>query len=184
MVCWESAKGTRCVGESTLGHPRSTSSQPKVVWQAHCRRADGYAPIQLFAIWAHVDSPAEYIEQVHLLLDIIERTPVPSNAVMAGDLNSNAKWDRDYGSKSHCVAVERLLKLGFKSAYHEFFKCLQGAEEHPTFWLTKNKNRSYHTDYIFLSRSLSPKCKKVELGACDEWLGFSDHAPLLVELDA
>ena len=103
--------------------------------------------------------------------------------IIAGDLNSNKKWDEDYGIKSHTIAVERMLKLGLESAYHEFFGCSQGAERHPTFWLTKNKDRHYHTDYVFLSRSLLSKRKKVEVGSCDEWLSFSDHAPLLVELD-
>jgi len=52
----------------------------------------------LFPVWACEDksSGTEYIEQVHLLLDIIQLTPLAPCAIFAGDFNSNAKWDGGY----------------------------------------------------------------------------------------
>jgi exodeoxyribonuclease-3 len=147
---------------------------------------DGPASIELFAVWACMGkSPAvEYIEQVHLLLDIIERSPLSPFTIVAGDFNSNSRWDSDYGIKTnHSVAVERFRKLGMESAYHKFFGTPQGAERHPTLWLRKNKDNPYHVDYVFLSRQLSPKLRGVVVGGCDDSLPSSDHAPVLVELD-
>ncbi len=146
---------------------------------------DGPASIELFPVWACMSKhPAtQYVEQVHLLLDTIEQTPLSPFAIVAGDFNSNSRWDSDYGTQSHSAAVERFRKLGMKSAYHEFSGEPQGAERHPTFWFRKNKCTVYHIDYAFLSRSLLPKLRNVEVGCCDDWLSFSDHAPVLVELD-
>jgi exonuclease III len=148
---------------------------------------DGPSSIELFPVWAHKSkSPAvEYIEQVHLLLDVIEQTPTAPFTIVAGDFNSNSRWDSDYGTKTnHSAAVERFRKLGMESAYHVFSGIRQGSERrHPTLWFRKSKNTAYHIDYVFLSRRLLSKLKRVVVGRCDDWLSLSDHAPVLVELD-
>lgn len=147
---------------------------------------DGPSSIELFPVWAHMDrKPAvEYIEQVHLLLDIIEHTPLSQFTIVAGDFNSNKKWDGDYGLKNHSAAVDRFRKLGLESAYHVFSGVSQGAEQrHPTHWNMKKKDRAYHVDYAFLSRPLLSRLKNVVVGSCDDWLSLSDHAPVLVELN-
>jgi exodeoxyribonuclease-3 len=146
---------------------------------------DGPASIQLFPVWAHHDksSGIAYIEQVHLLLDSIERSSLSPYTIVAGDFNSNSYWDREYRLKSHTAAVSRFRKLGLESAYHEFFGDTQGAKRHPTLWFRKNRNNPYHVDYVFMSRPLLSKLKTVVVGHCDDWLSSSDHAPVLVELD-
>jgi exodeoxyribonuclease-3 len=178
-------KGLAVLAKAPWAIRGSQTLSPKWSGKLTLQGPASIVPIELFPVWAHVDkqSTVEYIEQVHLLLDIIEQRSVSPFTIIAGDLNSNTKWDRDYGIKSHTAAVERLLELGLESAYHKTFACAQGTEQHPTFWLTKNKNRPYHTDYVFLSGSLLSKCKKVEVGGCDQWLSLSDHAPVFVELD-
>jgi exonuclease III len=146
---------------------------------------DGPASIELFPVWAHMSkSPSkEYIEQVHLLLDIIEQAPLSPFTIVAGDFNSNSIWDSSYRLYNHIAAVGRFRKLGLESAYHQFFGDSQGAERHPTLWLRKNKDSPYHIDYAFLSRSLLSILRNVVVGPRDDWLSFSDHTPVLVELD-
>lgn len=146
----------------------------------------GPASIDLFPVWACANkSPAtEYVEQVHLLLDTIEQTPLSPFTIVAGDFNSNSKWDSGYDiKKNHSAAVERFRKLGMESAYHVFFGIPQGEERHPTHWNMKKKNAAYHIDYAFLSRQLLPKLSGVAVGGRDDWLSLSDHAFVLVELD-
>jgi exonuclease III len=146
---------------------------------------DGPRSIELFPVWAcKGNSPAEeYIGQIHLLLDIIEQTPLPPFTIVSGDFNSNSRWDSDYGTQNHSAAVERFRNLGMESAYHIFFGMSQEEESDPTHWNMKKKDAAYHIDYAFLSRQLLPKLKNVVVGRCDDWLSLSDHAPLLVELD-
>jgi hypothetical protein len=64
---------------------------------------DAPASIQLFPVWAQRDksSGVAYIEQVHLLLDCIEKRTLSPYTIVAGDFNSNSYWDRDYKLKSH-----------------------------------------------------------------------------------
>jgi len=145
----------------------------------------GPASIELFPVWACTSkSPAaEYIEQVHLLLDSIEGARLSPFTIVVGDFNSNSRWDGDYGLKSHSAAVERLSKLGLESAYHAFSGEPQGAERHPTFWFRKNGDTVFHIDYAFLSRQLLSKLKGVVVGRCNDWLPVSDHAPVLVDLN-
>jgi exodeoxyribonuclease-3 len=166
---------------------------PWIIREAHALKPrwtgklliDGPASLELFPVWACTSKrPAKaYIEQVHLLLDGMEQAPVSPLTIVAGDFNSNSRWDSDHRLYSHSAAVERFRKLGMKSAYHEFLGTPQGAEPHPTFWFRKNKRTVYHIDYAFLSRPLLSKLRNVAVGHCDDWLSFSDHAPVLVELD-
>jgi len=147
---------------------------------------EGPTSIELFPVWAHKSkSPVvEYIEQVHLLLDIIEQIPLPAFSIVAGDFNSSPRWDNDYGSKNHSAAIDRFRKLGLESAYHVFSGDRQGAErQHPTHWQRKNRDAPYHVDYAFLSRALMSKLSDVVIGRSDDWLSLSDHAPVLVDLD-
>jgi exodeoxyribonuclease-3 len=146
---------------------------------------DGPVPLELFPVWACTSNrrAESYIGQIHLLLDILERTNPNHSTIIAGDFNSNSIWDGGRRINNHSVAVGRLRKLGMESAYHAFFKQTQGAEEHPTFWFTKNKKKVYHLDYAFLSEKLISRLKRVEVGHHKDWLALSDHAPVLVELD-
>jgi endonuclease/exonuclease/phosphatase family metal-dependent hydrolase len=143
--------------------------------------------IEVFPVWAHKDkSPgAEYIEQVHLLLDIIEQTPTSPFTIVVGDFNSNSRWDNEYGNKNHSSAIERFRRLGLESAYHKFFRDPQGEERHPTLWFRKSRDATdhYHIDYVTLSPSLLSKLRNVVVGCRNDWLSLSDHAPVLVELD-
>ncbi len=146
---------------------------------------DGPVPLELFPVWACVGTrrAEAYIGQVHRLLDTIERKSHSAFAIVLGDFNSNSIWDHQHRTNSHSDAVERFRKLGFTSAYHEYFQGAQGAERHPTYWHTKNRSKPFHIDYVFLSGEFLPKLKRVAVGRSNHWLPFSDHAPLIVELD-
>jgi exodeoxyribonuclease-3 len=145
---------------------------------------DGPARIELFPVWACQGDihAARYIGQVHLLLDMIERTALSPYAIVVGDFNSNSIWDDEHRLNSHSAAVDRFRKLGLDSAYHVFSGDRQGAERHPTFWFRKNEKTVFHIDYAFLSRPLLSELKGVVVGHCSDWLSSSDHAPVLVDL--
>jgi exodeoxyribonuclease-3 len=146
---------------------------------------DGPTSVELFPVWAHKSErpTTEYIEQVHCLLDIMEKTPISALTIVAGDFNSNSMWDGDY-KNDHSAAVERFRRLGMESAYHAFRAISQGAERNPTHWNNKMaKDAPYHIDYVFLSYPLLSKLRNVQVGSYDEWRSSSDHAPVLVELD-
>jgi len=72
---------------------------------------------------------------------------------LIGDLNSNVQWDRPDRWWNHTDNVLILKEIGLHSLYHE----LNGIERLRT-------------------------GAKIEVLQPEEWLAFSDHMPLLVEL--
>ena len=47
----------------------------------------------------------------------------------------------------------------------------------------RHEDKSYHIDYCFISEDQVNKLKSVEVGEFDEWIKYSDHVPLMVDLD-
>ena len=72
--------------------------------------------------------------------------------IVAGDLNSNAIWDKPGWRNNHTTTVEVLAGLGLVSAYHAMRGEAHGAESVPTlYWRDRTKDGpTYHIDYVFL----------------------------------
>jgi endonuclease/exonuclease/phosphatase family metal-dependent hydrolase len=75
-------------------------------------------------------------------------------AVVAGDFNSNAIWDRENPGANHSMAVELLAGCDLVSAYHEFFDEPHGQENHEraTHYHGWKSDRPFHIDYCFVPR--------------------------------
>lgn len=136
----------------------------------------------LYAIWANnsQDKNAHYVEQVwkalHHYGDALTSTP----AILAGDFNSNAIWDRKHRQGNHSHVVDYLEQRGIVSAYHQYYRQLQGAEAHPTFYLYRHLDKPYHLDYCFVSKAMAERIKEVTIGDHESWKAYSDHVPLVV----
>ncbi len=108
-------------------------------------------------------------------------------AVVAGDLNSNTIWDKPGWRINHSTKVRILEEqFGLLSAWHELRGEPHGKETVPTlYWRDRTKDGpSYHIDYVFVPRPWLDGAK-VEIGTFEEWCGpgFSDHAPVMVDID-
>ncbi|MBA3432245.1 MAG: hypothetical protein H0U16_12295 [Actinobacteria bacterium] len=101
---------------------------------------------------------------------------------MIGDFNSNAIWDRDHPQHSHSELVARFANLGMTSAYHRSTGDPQGQERLATHYFWRKPDRPFHIDHCFLSRSLVDAGFSFTLGAPKQWLGMSDHIPLILDL--
>ncbi|MFC7409471.1 hypothetical protein [Hydrogenophaga atypica] len=100
--------------------------------------------------------------------------------MVVGDLNSNSQWDKQHRGCCHSDVVHELSKLGLESAYHRYFGEAQGEETTPTFFLQRNRAKSFHIDYAFLGKHWS--AKRCEVGSVDSWISLSDHMPLSLHL--
>ena len=103
--------------------------------------------------------------------------------ILIGDFNSNTIWDKKYRDRNHSNVVRRLEEKGIFSAYHLHHAQKQGNEKHPTLFMYRHKDKSYHIDYCFISEDLVNKLKSVEVDEFDDWIKYSDHVPLMVDLD-
>lgn len=101
---------------------------------------------------------------------------------MAGDFNNSAYWDKPGRADNFKDLAKELNNGGLVSAYHSFTGDEFGEEQQPTFYMQRNREKPYHLDYCFLSRDLLERVTSVRVGTYDEWIGLSDHMPLIVDL--
>lgn len=137
----------------------------------------------LLAVWTHRNNSPNfgYIGQLWKYLHV-NKTHF-KDIIIAGDLNSNSKWDQWDRWWNHSDVVNELSKLGIESLYHKYSDELQGQEKIPTFFHHRKLDKPYHIDYIFGSENFSKALKHLHIGNIDSWLSISDHLPLIAEFD-
>ena len=100
--------------------------------------------------------------------------------VISGDFNNSVRWDSPTKAVKFGEFMDQLEVLGFVSAYHFHNHCERGTEPDPTLWWTRNVDKPYHIDYTFVSRPEA--IEAVTVGSPTDWLAFSDHSPMTVDL--
>ncbi len=147
-------------------------------WQTYCLRNFISLRINdkfdLVGVWAC--SP--YIEEYYIYQSInIEH--YNENTIIIGDFNSNTIWDKGHGKRNHSAVVQQLASLGLGSAYHYVAGEEQGQETSKTFFLYKHQDKAYHIDHCFINKD-----RIINYKVCDanEWLKYSDHVPVVLDL--
>lgn len=146
----------------------------------------GQFNFNLFAIWANnpTDKDGKYITQVWKAITYYDNLLIDKPTLLIGDFNSNTIWDyKKHRLSNHSSVVKQLEDIGIFSTYHFYYKQEQGKEEHPTLFMYRHKNKPYHIDYCFASKDLLSKIISVEIGDFDDWIKYSDHAPVIVTFD-
>jgi len=101
-------------------------------------------------------------------------------AVVAGDFNNTAKWDKPNKPSNLISMVDDLAGIGLVSAYHEAKGYSYGEEPEPTIFWGKGR-REYHIDYCFVPDAWRGSSLVVEVGDKDTWMPISDHAPISID---
>lgn len=137
---------------------------------------------KLLAVWTHRnDSPNfGYIGQFWKYLKVNKEKL--EGSLIVGDFNSNVIWDQWDRWWNHSDVVRELQEIGIESYFHQFFNELQGKESHPTLYFRKSKERFYHIDFIFGPKKFIPSIFNFEVGKYEDWIGLSDHMPMICEL--
>ncbi|NJD53669.1 MAG: endonuclease/exonuclease/phosphatase family protein [Candidatus Methanoperedens sp.] len=138
-------------------------------------------------IWAMNDKEKpqnRYIAQVWNILNEYHEL-FNKNLIILGDFNWNIIWDKKESNslEGDFQNVNEILnKNDIESVYHHWFKEDFGREKNPTYFMFKKESKSYHTDYIFLKKNTIDNIKNFSVGKYNEWIGYSDHMPLLIEI--
>lgn len=147
-------------------------------WESYCLRH--FLPVcvnrqwNLLAVWA----AKPYIEE-YFVYHSIHRDKIDAQTVIAGDFNSNQRWDRKHGKRSHSAVVQMMADAGLVSAWHHKKGEMHGQESEPTFFLYRRPERPYHIDYAFAAPDKVLDCH-IELNS---EFSCSDHRPLVIELN-
>jgi endonuclease/exonuclease/phosphatase family metal-dependent hydrolase len=119
-----------------------------------------------------------YVRVLHAALAHYDAFIREAPTVMIGDFNSNAIWDKRHNERSHSLLVEKLAGLGLHSVYHVLEAEGHGSETIPTWYMYRHHDKGYHLDYAFAPMQMIADAR-VEIGAPEQWLGASDHMPLV-----
>ena len=141
--------------------------------------------IKLLATWSFTHRAAGRFGEGHIghVSDAIEYykdwLDGSKQAVISGDFNNSVIWDKGNKDSNFRNTNTVLESMSFKSSYHKLTNEDFGQEECATLFHTKKRDKTYHIDYVFL-KGLNPK--KIEIGSYDDWIKFSDHVPVVVEI--
>ena len=136
----------------------------------------------LYAVWANNpdDKDGQYIVQVWKAIHYYDVLLTNNRSLLVGDFNSNTIWDKPRRKGNHSNVVKYLEEKHIYSTYHVYHKQHQGEEQHPTLYMYRHKNKPYHIDYCFASAELMSGLQTVEVGNYDNWIGLSDHVPVII----
>jgi exonuclease III len=143
---------------------------------------EGIFDFNLFVVWANnpADRDGQYITQVWKAIKYYEHIIQPRRTILIGDFNSNSIWDKPRREGNHSTVVKWLEAKGIYSVYHKHFKQTQGNEQHPTLYMYRHKDKSYHIDYCFASSDMIQYLQSVDIGDYESWFKLSDHVPVVV----
>jgi hypothetical protein len=172
-------KGLAVLTFGQFGLGASCPGPPEARYSLHVG-INGHVNFNLLAVWSQRPG---YVENVHAALAAHREVLGPGRAILAGDLNSSAKFDREH-TPNHSDLVKRLRdEFNMVSAYHSFFQEQQGDETRPTH-VHNTRKTTFHIDYIFIPAIWVERLVRVEVGRREEWGQYSDHLPLVAEFDA
>jgi exodeoxyribonuclease-3 len=142
----------------------------------------GSDPLTVLAVWTQKgdegNCSADLLTAIDLYGDRLKQ-----RAIVVGDFNSNAIWDERWsGSATHSMVVESLAEAGLTSLYHTQSGEAQGAETVQTLAFKGDPDKPFHIDFCFVSQDLVDQGAHLEIPRAQEWIGFSDHAPLVIDL--
>lgn len=148
-------------------------------WKSHYLRCFISAKINkdfnLLGVWAC----KSYIEE-YCVFQSIHYAKFNEEMIILGDFNSNKKWDKKHSRRGHSHVVSRLRDKGLTSAYHHTREENHGNESKNTFYMHRDPSKGYHIDYAFLNKD---KIKGFNLLNDTIWLNYSDHVPIVLEVD-
>ena len=138
--------------------------------------------IRLLAVWASVlTSRLRYVRLLHLALDrygpFLDTPTGPSSATSTATQCSTANTARSHTPSSSLA----WHSMDYSSAWHHQHNEPHGSESHPTFYLYRRTDRTWHLDYAFLTDSLLAGAT-LTLGQPEDWLAHSDHLPLVLDI--
>jgi len=140
---------------------------------------------KVLAVWAFNDRTGKYGADGDgyplSVLPQLDSWLTNSNTLILGDFNNSAIWDKPKGTNNMTAIASHMSEKGFRSAYHEFSGEAYGQESESTFYHQRKREKPYHIDYCFYPSGI--ELVDVQIGAYDDWIEYSDHVPVIVDIE-
>jgi len=147
----------------------------------------GDVQFNLLAVWAYNQrTKVEWIKRKPVTRCALEhyRPFIAAQAgIIAGDFNANVIWDKPGRADNFANMIQDIESIDRVSAYHVQHSQIFGKERDPTISWYRDLSKPYHIDYCFMPRLWIPALRRVTVGVPSEWLGESDHVPIVIEFD-
>ena len=145
----------------------------------------GRKEFNLIAIWAMPNKKKHkqrYIGQVWSAMQYYKEL-LKEDTIIIGDFNGNQIWDKHSYTGNFTQTLQFLEDRNFKSLYHVDQQESYGKETQPTFFLYRKKEKPYHLDYCVAHENIIQDGFEIEVGKFEEWIKFSDHVPLFININ-
>lgn len=145
-------------------------------------QVNGAQGLFLVAVWTQRDKIGTYTQHLSRALEAYAPM-LDGDAVVIGDFNANKIWDGEHRRDvTHSENVAWLNAHGLESAYHVLTSEAQGQESAATHAFRRDRSNTFHIDFAFATRRLLEAGSLLTIPAVEDWVGMSDHGPLIVDL--
>jgi hypothetical protein len=167
------------VAVSSLYDPAYELFLPVAIAGRHC--------FNLLAVWAcNQRTPdagpkngAPVRAAIRFYRSFMRETPT----IVAGDFNHNVICNKPGRENNLALITADMQRAGMVSARHDTTNRLLDREPSPTLMGCKNKEQLYPGDSIFVPEGLQANVHSVTVGKPEDWIEWSDHMPVVVELN-
>jgi len=98
--------------------------------------------------------------------------------IMGGDLNASTQFDAVQTNRSHQILFERIADFGLVDVH-----AASGNTDHVQTLRYARSPKPWQNDYLFVSKALAPRLTQYEVIDTPAIRKFSDHNPVVVEME-
>jgi exonuclease III len=111
------------------------------------------------------------------LTELLESRDTKNRIIIGGDFNASLQIDEIQSNNSHAVFFQRLKEFHLHNCFDDFFDTFIQTHRH------SRSSKPWQNDYFFISKKLKPDLTHCEVIENDSVFKFSDHNPVIIELD-
>ncbi|MBO6122213.1 MAG: endonuclease/exonuclease/phosphatase family protein [Methanobrevibacter sp.] len=137
----------------------------------------------LLGIWTNpnVKYPvAEYPNEITRYYELHKESGFfNEDLIMCGDFNCDARLKGAH-AKNVFKMIKKMSEIDLVDIYHYLTGESEGEESKSTFFMYRHLDKPYHLDHVFASKDM---VKRLEVKNPSHWLEFSDHVPIIFEVE-
>ena len=137
--------------------------------------------ISLYGLMEKISNVTYAIPNLHRIFSdltgILESAKTKHRVVIGGDFNASLQIDAQQVGNSHEVFFGRLKEFGLINCFDKYYDDFIQTHRH------SRSDKPWQNDYFFISKRLNSQLVNCEVIDNEKVREFSDHNPVIIELD-